>query len=141
MSTFDLDRFVQAQDSVYTRVIDELSDGRKQSHWMWFIFPQIIGLGSSTMAQRYAIKSKAEAHAYFAHDVLGARLIECTLLVVAVPQRSITAILGQPDDVKFRSSMTLFYAVSQQPLFADAIAKFFSNGADARTFGILQTMD
>lgn len=141
MSTFDLDRFVQAQDAVYARVLDELSAGRKQSHWMWFIFPQVIGLGLSAMAQRYAVKSKVEAQAYLAHNLLGPRLIECTRLVVAVPQRSITAILGQPDDVKFRSSMTLFDAVSQQQLFADAIAKFFPDGSDAMTLTILQSMD
>ena len=141
MDNFDLDRFVRAQDEVYARVIDELSAGRKQSHWMWFIFPQIAGLGFSPMARRYAIQSAAEARAYLAHDVLGQRLIDCTRLVVAIRQRSITDILGQPDDIKFKSSMTLFHAVSRRPVFADAIARFFPEGPDSRTLEILKSVD
>ena len=140
MTNFDLDRFVYAQDGVYEGVVNELTAGRKQSHWMWFIFPQVAGLGLSAMAQRYAIRSKVEAQDYLAHDVLGPRLIDCTRMVLAIPNRSITAILDQPDDLKFRSSMTLFHAVSQQPLFADAIAKFFPDGPDARTLKILRSM-
>ncbi|MHC2945141.1 uncharacterized protein (DUF1810 family) [Bradyrhizobium diazoefficiens] len=107
---FDLDRFVQAQNPVYPTVTGELSRGRKQSHWMWFIFPQVAGLGFSAMTQRYAIGSRAEAEAYLAHPVLGPRLIACTRLVLAVQGRTINAILGAPDDAKFRSSMTLFGA-------------------------------
>ena len=99
---FDLERFVQAQTNVYRGVVGELLAGRKRSHWMWFIFPQLAGLGFSAMSQRYAIASRAEAEAYLAHPVLGPRLVECTRLVLAVKQRSINAILGAPDDVKFR---------------------------------------
>src|SRR6185369_8221544 len=107
---FNLQRFVDAQDKVYARVVAELSAGRKQSHWMWFIFPQLAGLGFSAMAQRYAISSPEEAAAYLTHDILGPRLVECTRLVLAVPDKTILAILGSPDDLKFRSSMTLFSA-------------------------------
>ena len=131
MSEFGLDRFVEAQAGVYERVVEELSSGRKKSHWMWFIFPQIAGLGSSAMARRFAIQSRAEAQAYFAHDLLGERLAECTRLVVAISDASITNIMGRPDDMKFRSSMTLFHAVSQRNLFADALRKFFPEGDES----------
>src|SRR5580692_2687976 len=107
---FDLRRFVDAQATVYRQIVKELSHGRKQTHWMWFIFPQIAGLGFSAMAHRFAIGSRAEAAAYLEHDVLGPRLVECTRLVNAASDRSITDILGSPDDMKFRSSMTLFDA-------------------------------
>src|SRR5215475_1100042 len=107
-TSFDLERFIQAQNPVYSRVLTELSAGRKQSHWMWFIFPQVAGLGFSAMSQRYAIASREEAETYLAHDLLGPRLIECTGLVLAVKGRTINAIFGSPDDAKFRSSMTLF---------------------------------
>jgi uncharacterized protein (DUF1810 family) len=114
---FDLQRFVDAQAPVYPRVLAELRQGRKQSHWMWFIFPQIAGLGHSPMAQRFAIASRAEALAYLGHGVLGSRLRECTALVNAVEGRTINEILGSPDDLKFRSSMTLFGALSSEALF------------------------
>jgi uncharacterized protein (DUF1810 family) len=138
---FDLDRFVQAQELVYSRVVAELSDGRKQSHWMWFIFPQVTGLGFSAMSQRYAITSREEAEAYIAHPVLGPHLIECTGLVLAVKDRTINAILGAPDDAKFRSSMTLFAAVSDKPIFVEAIAKYFADGRDPATLDILARLD
>jgi uncharacterized protein (DUF1810 family) len=138
--SFDLERFVRAQDPVYADVLAELARGRKQSHWMWFVFPQIAGLGLSAMSQRYAIGSRAEAKAYLAHPVLGARLIECTRLVLAVPGRSINAILGQPDDAKFRSSMTLFGAVSDEPVFGEALARYFTGERDAATLQILATL-
>ena len=109
---FDLERFMAAQAPVYPRVVSELRAGRKQSHWMWFIFPQIEGLGFSAMAQRYAIGSRAEAVAYLEHPVLGPRLRECTRLVNTVVGKDIHAILGSPDDMKFRSSMTLFANVT-----------------------------
>ncbi|AWM00984.1 DUF1810 domain-containing protein [Bradyrhizobium amphicarpaeae] len=137
---FDLERFVQAQDPVYRNVQRELARGRKQTHWMWFVFPQVAGLGSSAMSQRYAIGSRAEAKAYLAHSVLGARLIECTGLVLAVQGRSINAILGAPDDAKFRSSMTLFGAVSDQPVFGEALARYFAGERDAATLEILATL-
>ncbi|HTO60112.1 MAG TPA: DUF1810 domain-containing protein [Bradyrhizobium sp.] len=134
---FNLQRFVDAQDGVYARVVAELSAGRKQSHWMWFIFPQIAGLGFSAMAQRYAISSRKEATAYLAHDILGARLVECTRLVLAVQDKTILAILGSPDDLKFRSSMTLFSAVSDDPIFDQAIAKYHAGEKDRATLDLL----
>jgi uncharacterized protein (DUF1810 family) len=138
---FDLERFVRAQDPVYRDVQGELSRGRKQSHWMWFIFPQIAGLGFSVMSQRYAIGSRAEAEAYLAHPVLGPRLIECTHLVLAVQGRTINAILGAPDDAKFRSSMTLFGAVSEELAFDQALARYFAGERDRATLEILATLD
>ncbi|WJR76323.1 DUF1810 domain-containing protein [Bradyrhizobium sp. NP1] len=138
---FDLQRFVTAQAPVYARVVAELSAGRKQSHWMWFIFPQIAGLGFSAMAQRFAIASRAEAEAYLAHDILGPRLVECTRLVLAVKSRSIHEILGSPDDLKFRSSMTLFGAVSDNPVFASAIAVYYAGVGDEATLDIQRGSD
>ncbi|KYG99875.1 DUF1810 domain-containing protein [Bradyrhizobium sp. DOA1] len=138
---FDLDRFVRAQDPVYRDVQDELARGRKQTHWMWFIFPQVAGLGLSAMSQRYAIGSRAEARAYLAHPVLGGRLTECTRLVLAVQGRTINAILGAPDDAKFRSSMTLFGAASDEPLFDQALARYFAGERDAATLDILAKLD
>ncbi|MHB0767494.1 DUF1810 domain-containing protein [Bradyrhizobium sp. 5.13L] len=138
---FDLERFVQAQDPVYRDVQDELARGRKQTHWMWFIFPQVAGLGFSAMSQRYALRSRAEAEAYLAHPILGERLIDCTGLVLAVEGRTINAILGAPDDVKFRSSMTLFGAVSDEPVFDRAIARYFAGVPDAATLQILAKLD
>ena len=138
---FDLNRFVQAQEAVYSGVVRELAQGRKQSHWMWFIFPQVTGLGFSAMSQRYAIASRAEASAYLAHPVLGPRLVECTGLVLAVNGRTIHAILGAPDDVKFRSSMTLFAAVSDNPVFDAALARYFAGERDGATLDILARLD
>jgi len=134
---FDLERFVEAQALVYPRVLAELRQGRKQSHWMWFIFPQLTGLGHSAMAQRYAISSRAEAAAYLGHAVLGPRLCECTALVNAVEGQTIREILGSPDDLKFHSSMTLFAAVSSNPEFAAAIGKFYAGTPDRNTLELL----
>lgn len=134
---FHLQHFVDAQDQVFPQVVKELSNGRKQSHWMWFIFPQIAGLGFSSMAQRFAIGSRAEAVAYLAHDLLGPRLFECTRLVVAARARTINEILGSPDDLKFRSCMTLFDAVSTQPAFNEAISIFYPDGRDPATLSLL----
>lgn len=138
--SFDLRRFGDAQHSVYPRVVEELSSGRKASHWMWFVFPQIAGLGFSAMAQRFAIGSRAEAVAYLRHDVLGPRLVECTRLVVAASDKTITEILGSPDDMKFRSCMTLFDAVSQHEIFAEAIATFYPDGKDHKTLSLLDSL-
>ncbi len=138
---FDLERFVQAQDPVYRDVQGELGRGRKQTHWMWFIFPQVAGLGFSAMSQRYAIGSRAEAKAYLAHPILGKRLIDCTRRVLAVEGRTINAILGAPDDAKFRSSMTLFGAVSDEPIFDQAIARYFAGERDRATLEILSKLD
>jgi uncharacterized protein (DUF1810 family) len=135
--TFDLKRFVDAQAQVYPRVVAELRQGRKQTHWMWFIFPQLAGLGHSAMAQRYAIASRDEAMAYLGHAVLAKRLSECTVLVNAVEGRTIREILGSPDDLKFRSSMTLFAAVSPDPEFATAIGKFYRGAQDRATLELL----
>jgi len=134
---FDLQRFVDAQTPVYPRVIAELRKGRKQSHWMWFIFPQLAGLGHSAMARRFAIASREEAAAYLAHGILGPRLRECTSLVNAVEGRTVTEILGSPDDVKFCSSMTLFSAVSSDEEFARAIEKYYAGKPDPRTLDLL----
>ncbi len=123
---FDLERFVEVQAPIYERVVDELRGGQKQSHWMWFVFPQIAGLGSSAMAVRYALSCVEEAREYLNHPVLGARLRECTQLVLAADSSDAHAIFGSPDDLKFRSSMSLFAkAAPDEPLFADALDKFF----------------
>jgi uncharacterized protein (DUF1810 family) len=138
---FDLKRFLKAQEPVFRAVQGELARGRKQTHWMWFIFPQLAGHGFSAMSQRYAISSRAEAVAYLAHPVLGERLVECTRLVLAVEGRTINAILGTPDDAKFRSCMTLFGAVSDQPVFGEALARHFAGAPDGATLEILATLD
>ena len=131
---FDLQRFVDAQAAVYERVGAELKNGRKQSHWMWFIFPQIAGLGHSAMAQRYAISSLDDAKAYLANPVLGPRLRECTRLVLQVAGRSALQILGSPDDMKFRSCMTLFArAAPEEALFRTALEKYFDGVEDSQT--------
>jgi uncharacterized protein (DUF1810 family) len=134
---FDLQRFVDAQAPVYPRVLAELRRSQKQSHWMWFIFPQLAGLGHSPMAQRYAVRSREEAEAYLEHGVLGPRLRECTALVNAAEGRTIREILGSPDDLKFCSSMTLFDAVAPNQEFADAIGKFHGGTPDRRTLELL----
>ena len=135
----NLQRFVTAQAGVYTQALEELKRGRKQSHWMWFVFPQIAGLGSSPIAQVYAIGSLAEARAYLAHRVLGPRLRDCTAAVNAVDGRSAHEIFGSPDDLKFRSSMTLFQAAApDEPLFPAAADKFFGGAPDARTLELLR---
>lgn len=138
---FDLERFLRAQDPVFREVLGELARGRKQTHWMWFVFPQVAGLGVSAMSQRYAIGSRAEAEAYLAHPLLGPRLIECTRLMLAVDGRTINAILGAPDDSKFRSSMTLFGAVSREAVFDEALAKYFAGERDGATLEILAALD
>lgn len=131
---YDLQRFVDAQASLYAQVCAELRDGRKQSHWMWFIFPQIAGLGHSEMARRYAISSRAEALAYLAHPILGPRLLDCTRLVNQIEGRTAREIFGSPDDMKFRSSMTLFAAAtSDNAVFKEALQKYFGGIGDSLT--------
>ena len=131
---FNLERFVMAQDGVYEQVCAELRGGRKEGHWIWFIFPQMRGLGSSAMANAFGIASRAEAAAYFQHAVLGARLRECTRLVNLLEGRSIERIFGHPDDLKFRSSMTLFGSVAaDKQVFKDALQKYFSGEMDRLT--------
>jgi uncharacterized protein (DUF1810 family) len=131
---YDLERFVSAQEQVIDGVKRELRDGRKRSHWMWFVFPQIAGLGRSEMAQRYAIGSLEEAKAYLAHPVLGPRLRECTELVLDVDGRTAHEIFGSPDDLKFRSSMTLFeHAADDGALFADVLDEYYDGDRDSET--------
>jgi uncharacterized protein (DUF1810 family) len=131
---YDLQRFVDAQHPVYAQVCDELRDGRKRSHWMWFVFPQIQGLGESAMSQRYAISALAEAEAYLRHPILGDRLRECTRLVNRVEGRSIQEIFGYPDYLKFWSSMSLFVrATPDNGEFLEALRNFFDGKADPQT--------
>ena len=133
-----LDRFIQAQDPVMDQVEAELAAGQKRTHWMWFVFPQLAGLGHSPTARFYALASLAEAQAYLAHPVLGPRLRACTALVLAVPGRSAHAIFGSPDDLKFHSCMTLFAAAAPGPsLFADALDRFFDGAPDPRSLALL----
>lgn len=134
---FALQRFVEAQDPVYRCVLDELRAGAKRSHWMWFVFPQIAGLGRSPMAERFAISGRDEARAYLDHAILGARLRECTEAVLAHSDRSAHAIFGSPDDMKFRSSMTLFSAVGGDAPFAAALDRFFAGEPDRATLRML----
>lgn len=131
---FDLQRFVDAQSRVYDTVSAELRQGRKRSHWMWFIFPQIAGLGHSAMSMRYAISTLAEAETYLKHPILGRRLRECVRLVMLVEGRSAHEILGTPDDMKFHSCLTLFAnAAPEDQLFRDALEKYFSGDEDPAT--------
>jgi uncharacterized protein (DUF1810 family) len=135
---YHLQRFVDAQNPVYGKVCAELRDGRKRSHWMWFIFPQVMGLGSSPLARKFAISSLAEAAAYLQHPILGPRLIECTRLVNLIEGRPIQQIFGYPDDLKFRSSMTLFaHAAGENQLFVDALQKYFKGEFDPTTLARL----
>jgi uncharacterized protein (DUF1810 family) len=135
---FDLQRFVEAQRPLYATVLAELRSGRKRT--LWFVFPQVEGLGHSAMAQHYAIGSREEAVAYLGHPVLGARLIECTELVVGVADKTAHEIFGSPDDLKFRSSMTLFGAVGGQAIFRRALDRFYQGMADQATLAILRQM-
>jgi len=136
--SFDLKRFLQAQEHTYDRALAELRAGRKTSHWMWFVFPQIDGLGRSSTARHYAIKSLAEAGAYLGHPVLGARLRECTRAMLALQSLTAHEILGGPDDLKFCSSMTLFeQAAEDKDLFGRAIDTYFAGRRDAMTLMIL----
>ena len=134
MDSYDLERFVAAQAPVYRQVLGELRTGRKRSHWMWFVFPQIAGLGHSATAQHYAISSRAEATAYLGHPLLHTRLRECTGLVVAIAGRTVGEIFGSPDDLKFHSSMTLFGSVAtDREIFMTAIEKYFDGVPDRQT--------
>ncbi len=135
---FHLQRFITAQQTVYNQARSELAAGEKRTHWMWFIFPQIAGLGSSPTAQRYAVTGLAEAKAYLAHPLLGPRLRECTTLVNAAHGRSLASIFGYPDDLKFHSSITLFaeaerLAGAQDQLFSDTLTQWFNGQADEAT--------
>ncbi len=133
-SRFDPSHFIEAQDSVYEQVLSQLRLGRKTTHWMWFIFPQIEGLGSSEMARRFAIASVAEASAYARHERLGARLLECTRLTLTHRTATAEAIFGGIDAMKFHASMTLFAAsVPDEPVFAEALERYFAGEAHGAT--------
>jgi uncharacterized protein (DUF1810 family) len=134
----DLQRFIEAQEHDYERALDELRGGRKRSHWMWYIFPQLDGLGASAMAKRYAIKDRAEAAAYLADPVLGPRLLECVEAVLAFDGASVTDIFGYPDDLKLHSCATLFAAVApSDSAFDRLLAKYFGGKHDERTVRLL----
>lgn len=135
---YRLERFVRAQAPVYSTVVAELRSGRKRSHWMWFIFPQIAGLGHSAMAQAYALASLDEARAYLAHPLLGVRLCECAGLVAAIAGKSAQDIFPYPDDLKFHSSMTLFaQAAEDKQLFLDCLQQYFGGKPDPHTIARL----
>ena len=135
---FELSRFVEAQRSSYASALAELTAGRKRSHWMWFIFPQVAGLGHSSMAQRYAIGSRAEAEAYLAHPILGERLRACVDALLAVEGRSAGQIMGSPDDMKLQSSATLFAEISPAgSSFEQLLTKYYGGRKDPRTLDFL----
>jgi uncharacterized protein (DUF1810 family) len=132
--TFDLGRFVAAQEGIYEQALAEIRRGRKTSHWMWFVFPQIDGLGFSAMSRRYAIRSRAEADAYLRHPTLGPRLVACAESVLGVEGRSAHDIFGSPDDLKLKSSATLFAAVSRPgSVFEQLLDGYFGGDRDRRT--------
>jgi uncharacterized protein (DUF1810 family) len=138
---FDLTRFINAQEMVYARVLFELRNGRKRSHWMWFIFPQIDGLGSSSTTKRYAIESFEEAQEYLKHPLLGKRLRECAEAVLAIEGRSVSEIFGYPDDMKLKSSMTLFENVAgSDSIFSSILDKYFNGARDSGTLNLLEKM-
>jgi uncharacterized protein (DUF1810 family) len=139
VDTHDLQRFVEAQDPVYESVLEELRAGYKYGHWMWYIFPQIQGLGWSMMSKRYAISSKNEAEAYLEHPILGPRLRQCAQLVMNAEGHTIEEIFGYPDDLKFRSCMTLFAEVAgDADIFRAALRKYFDGELDPLTLDILK---
>jgi uncharacterized protein (DUF1810 family) len=136
---FDLNRFVQAQNGVYMQALGELKRGRKTTHWMWFIFPQIEGLGHSSIAQHYAIKSLAEARAYLQHPVLGPRLIECCEAILLHQDLTASQIFGYPDDMKLRSSVTLFSLVTTaDSIFQRVLDQFFNGEEDENTLELVE---
>ncbi|MBS0505753.1 MAG: DUF1810 domain-containing protein [Proteobacteria bacterium] len=137
---FDLQRFLQAQEGVYAQALGELKAGRKRTHWIWFIFPQLQGLGFSAMSQAYAISGLDEARAYLDHPVLGARLLECVQAMLAHAGLPAAGILGEIDAVKWRSCLTLFAAAwPGEPVFDEALRRFFAGVPDARTLELLQS--
>jgi uncharacterized protein (DUF1810 family) len=135
---YQLERFVEAQRDSYADAIAELRRGAKRTHWMWYVFPQVAGLGSSGMAKRYAIGSRKEALAYLAHHVLGVRLHECASALLHVTGRTATEIMGSPDDLKLRSSMTLFAALSPAgSVFEQVLQRYYGGASDSRTIEFL----
>ena len=135
----ELKRFVEAQDGVYVSVLEELAAGKKTSHWMWFVFPQLKALGKSPTAQYFGLESRDEALAYWQNEVLRGRLKQCTKLVLSVADKTAHEIFGSPDDLKFRSCMTLFSQVApEEPVFRQALERFFGGQCDAITFELVQ---
>jgi uncharacterized protein (DUF1810 family) len=138
---FQLSRFIKAQDKVYDRVLAELKSGRKRSHWMWFVFPQIEGLGFSSTTRYYSIKSLEEARRYLVHPVLGKRLRDCAGAILALEGLSASSIFGYPDDLKLKSSMTLFAGVAEgQSVFSRVLEKYYQGKQDERTLVILERL-
>jgi uncharacterized protein (DUF1810 family) len=138
---FNLNRFTSAQEGTYNRALAELKNGEKRTHWMWFIFPQIDGLGFSSTSKYYAIKSIEEAQHFLSHPVLGKRLLECAETVLAIEGRSVSEIFGYPDDMKLKSCMTLFVSVSDaHPVFVRVLDKYFNGENDARTLQLLEQL-
>lgn len=136
---FNLERFIAAQDPVYATVVQELKDGHKRTHWMWFIFPQVAGLGSSPTSQYYAIKNKAEAIAYLEHPVLGQRIRECARIILQITGKTATQIFGKPDDMKLQSSMTLFAGMTERDsLFWLVLDKYYDGKLCQQTLKFLQ---
>ena len=139
MVSDEFKHFLEAQDPVFDDVVEELSQGQKRSHWMWFIFPQLLGLGRSEMARRFAIESLEQARDYAADPALGRRLRQCTQIVTQVQGRRVSEIFGFPDDLKFHSSMTLFaLAVPEDPVFKSALEKYFGGEKDQKTIELLR---
>lgn len=142
MNNTVLNDFINAQNPIYPMVLQELAQGKKRTHWMWFIFPQIQGLGRSTMAQRFAIDNLAQAQAYLQHPVLGARLRECAELLLAHPDKSAFEIFGKPDNRKLHSSLTLFALVAEQgSVFERLLQQFFAGEQDERTLQVLAQLE
>lgn len=135
-------RFLSAQQNIYSQVLKELQNGKKTSHWMWFIFPQIDGLGHSSTAKYYAIKNITEAKEYLAHPVLGKRLLECSEIILSIKNKSAEEIFGYPDYLKLRSCMTLFNFISpQENVFENLLNKYFANEKDEKTISILKQLN
>jgi uncharacterized protein (DUF1810 family) len=138
MDSYNLNRFVQAQEHDYELALSEIRRGRKRSHWMWYIFPQYAGLGFSAMSQEYAIKSVAEAQAYLSHPILGQRLVECTEAVLAIEEKSAYEVFGSPDDLKLKSCATLFAQVSPPgSVFEQLLDEFYQGQRDEKTLRLL----
>jgi len=136
----DLQIFIQAQENIYSQALAELTNGQKESHWMWYIFPQLAGLGTSDMARKYAIPDLASAKQYLAHERLGARLRQCSQAILSVNGRSAHEILGSPDDMKLKSSMTLFeLADGPDSVFSAVLTKYFDNQRDQKTLTLLKS--
>ncbi|MGB3508233.1 MAG: DUF1810 domain-containing protein [Microcoleaceae cyanobacterium] len=139
---FDLSRFISAQERIYENVIAELKSGKKRTHWMWYIFPQIDGLAKSKTSKHYAIKSIEEARQYLNHPVLGRRLLECAEIVFAIERSSISEIFGYPDDLKFQSCMTLFSCLAEsESVFVGILDKYFNGERDFKTLQILEQLE